>query len=189
MSQRSQLSIAGLLSRSLLTRWKANKDGTTAIEFALVAVPFLMLLYGIIGVGLFFFTTFTIENAVEQASRFIRTGQAQQAGWSPQDFKNKVCEFVPSHIDCVGKVRVNVKSYASSASITPASLPQCLNGGGLNNSNDYVPGTANVIVLVWACYEWDFAQKIPYFNLGDMGNGSRLIQATTTFRTEPYSGS
>jgi hypothetical protein len=41
-------------------------------------------------------------------------------------------------------------------------------------------------VLIWVCYEWSLASKIPYLNLGNMGNGSRLIQAATTFRTEPF---
>jgi hypothetical protein len=42
-----------------------------------------------------------------------------------------------------------------------------------------------MVVLVWACYEWDMA-KFPWVNFGDMANGSMLVQATTTFRTEPY---
>jgi hypothetical protein len=69
----------------------------------------------------------------------------------------------------------------------PDSLPQCLDAGGnLSAASNYAPGGSNVIVLVWVCYEWKLAGKIPLLRLGNMGNGSRLIQATTTFRTEPY---
>lgn len=175
-------------SPAVLKRLRTDERGVTAVEFAMVAGPFLMMLFGIIAVGLYFFTTFSLENAVEQAARVIRTGQAQQAGMTDVQFKAKVCEYVPGHIDCQGKVFVNVKSFPSSESITPGSLPTCLDGSGnLKTSSDYVPGTANVVVLVWVCYEWDMA-KFPWINLGDMGNGSRLIQATTTFRTEPYTG-
>jgi Flp pilus assembly protein TadG len=46
--------------------WRSDTAGVTAVEFAMVAVPFLMLLFGIITVGLFFFTTFSLENAVER---------------------------------------------------------------------------------------------------------------------------
>ena len=160
----------------------------TIIEFAMVVGPFLMFLFGIIAVGLFFFTTFTLENAVEQAARVIRTGQAQQADLTGAQFKEKVCENVPSSIDCQGKVFVNVKSFANSGDITAADIPQCLDScGNMKNSADYVPGGASVVVLVWACYEWEMA-KFPFVDLGNMANGSRLIQATTTFRTEPYAG-
>ncbi len=175
-----------LKSPSLLRRLRSDTEGATAVEFAMVIGPFLALLFGIIAVGLFFFTTFSLENAVDQASRVIRTGQAQQAGMTAQQFKEKVCEFVPGHIDCNGKIQVNVKSFANSADIQPNDMPKCLNNDGtMKNSADYIPGGSSVVVLVWLCYEWDMA-KFPFINLGDMANGSRLIQATTTFRTEPY---
>lgn len=170
----------------VFARWKSDAQGATAIEFAMVAGPFLMLLFGIIAVGLYFFTTFTLENAVEQAARLLRTGQAQQAGYSAAQFKTKVCEFVPGFVDCHGKLRVNVLSFPDTTNITPASLPTCLSAGGLTNATQFDMGGASEVVLVWACYEWELAGKIPFLHLGDMSNGSRLIQATTVFRTEPF---
>lgn len=172
--------------RPLLARWRTDTRGVTAIEFAMVATPFLMMLFGIIGVGLYFFTTFTLENAVEQASRLLRTGQAQQAGYTEAQFKTKVCEYVPSHVDCAGKVTVNVLSFPDT-NITPDSLPNCLTStNGLSGATAYDPGGASEVVLVWVCYEWELASKIPFLKLGNMANGSRLIQATTVFRSEPY---
>lgn len=167
-------------------RLKADTKGATAVEFAIVGAPFLMLLFGIIAVGLYFFTVFSLEYAVDQASRVIRTGQAQQSGLTAAQFRQKVCDYLPKHMECSTKVFVNVKSFPNSSDITTASLPKCLNSNGtIKQSGDYVPGDINVVVLVWACYEWTMA-KFPWINLGDMANGSRLIQATTTFRTEPY---
>lgn len=173
--------------RNLLRRWRADDKGVTALEFGMVAAPFFMLLFGIIGIGLYFFTTFTLENAVEQASRLLRTGQAQQANMTAAQFKTKVCELVPGHIDCLGKLKVNVKSFEDSDDITPESLPKCLDGTGqLSAATEFTPGGASKVVLVWVCFEWEFAKSLPFLNFSDMSNGSRLIQATTTFRTEPY---
>jgi Flp pilus assembly protein TadG len=172
---------------SLFARWRADIQGATAIEFGLVALPFVMMLFGIIAVGLFFFTTFTLENAVEQASRVLRTGQAQQASLTEAQFKAKVCEYVPSHIDCAGKVKVNVLSFADTTNITADELPSCLTGtNNLSGATQYNPGNASEVVLVWACYEWDLASKLPFLNLGNMASGARLIQATSVFRTEPF---
>ncbi len=171
----------------VMRRWRSDNKGVTAIEFGIVATPFFMLLFGIIGIGLYFFTTFTIENAVEQASRLLRTGQAQQAAMTDAQFKTKICELVPGHIDCAGKLKVNVKSFDDSDDITPAALPRCLDGGGnLSSATQYTPGGASKVVLVWVCFEWEFAKSIPFLNFSDMSSGGRLIQATTTFRTEPY---
>ncbi len=172
---------------SVFLRWRRDASGTTAIEFAMLALPFLMLLFGIIGVALYFFTVFSMESAVEQASRLLRTGQAQQAAYTATQFKNKVCEFVPSFVDCLGKVKVNVLSFPNTNNITPASLPSCLSAGKqLSNATSFTPGNASEVVLVWVCYEWELASKIPFLHLGDMANGSSLIQATSVFRTEPF---
>ena len=180
--------------RAIWQELRRDEKGATALEFALVAVPFLSLLYGIIGVGLFFFTTFSLENAIEQAARTLRTGQAQSAAAAGNQtqsqaadaFKAAVCSYVPSFVDCAGKLRVNVLNFPSSAAITPASIPQCLTGGSLSATSSFSPGEASVVVLVWLCYEWEMTKIIPFLDLSNMGNGSRLIQASTTFRTEPY---
>lgn len=170
-----------------LKRWRADESGATAVEFGMVITPFMFLLFGIIAIGLYFFTVFTLENAVEQASRQIRTGAAQQSGLTADQFKTALCSYLPGNMACDGSLQVNVKNYPNSASITAASLPTCLDSGGnLSATSSYTPGGANVIVLVWVCYEWTLAGKIPLLRLGDMANGSALIQATTTFRTEPY---
>ncbi|MGI9382041.1 MAG: TadE/TadG family type IV pilus assembly protein, partial [Methyloligellaceae bacterium] len=60
----------------------------------MVAAPFFALLFALIEIGLVFFGSFTLENAVEQASRMIRTGQAQQQGFSEDRFKQEVCDNV-----------------------------------------------------------------------------------------------
>jgi Flp pilus assembly protein TadG len=160
--------------------------GFTAVEFALVAPWFLMLLFGIMAVGLFFFTTFALENAVDQAARLIRTGQAQESGMTADQFKTKVCENAPGYVDCAGKMRVNVVSGVDPSTLAP---PSCTDSGGAlvpAASTTFTPGGSGNYVLVTVCYEMELASKIPFLHLGEMGNGSALIQAATTFKTEPY---
>ena len=43
------------------------------------------------------------------------------------------------------------------------------------------------MVLVTTCYKWDFAAKVPYFKVGNMGDGAMMMQTATAFRTEPFS--
>ena len=169
-------------------RFYHDQRGFTAVEFAMVAMPFLMLLFGTIGVGLFFFTTFSLENAVEKAARQIRTGQAQTSGKTTSQFKQDICDLSPSFVDCTGNLRVNVVSSASFSGAASA-MGSCTDSGGSlipDPTDGPVPGGAGEVVLVTVCYEWEMAKAIPFLELGDMGSGSRLIRASTTFRTEPY---
>lgn len=163
-----------------------DERGFTAVEFAMVAMPFLMLLFGTIAVGLYFFTTFTLENAVEKAARQIRTGQAQMAGKTTSEFKADVCSYAPGYVDCDNNLRVNVTSFSDFGSVT---TPPCVNSAGdliPEPTSAAVPGAASEVVLVTVCYEWELAGALPFLKLGDMDNGSSMIRASTTFKTEPY---
>jgi len=167
----------------ILARFWRNGDGVTAIEFGIVCIPFFMLLFGCIGIGIYFFTTFAIENAVEVTGREIRTGQVQSAGMSQSQFKAALCNNLPGYIDCSGRLRVNVQSFNNFAAIAPA---QCLDGGSLitDGNSSYAAGASGTVTLVRVCYEWDFARMIPFLTWGNMANDSVLIQASAIFQNE-----
>lgn len=181
--------------RRQLRHLQADQSGVTAIEFAIVAMPFLLLLFGTISVSLFYFTNFSMENAVWQAARSIRTGQFQQGAGaysgitSDEDrkkaFKQALCAKAPSYIDC-NKVVVLVQSNSGGfGSITE---PVCATDGTIIDQSkaEFNPGGASSVVLVTACYPWDFGGKLPFLALANMKDGSLLIQASVAFRTEPY---
>jgi Flp pilus assembly protein TadG len=170
-------------------RWQRDDRGATAIEFAMVAMPFFMFCFGILGVGLHYFSMNSLEHAVEATARKIRTGQAQNSGMTAGEFKALVCSEASGAIDC-SKLRVHVQS-GDDWSISPKS---CLGSdkklaATAGSSSDKISdssGEAAKVVLVTACYEWDLATVIPFIELGDMEGGASLIQAATTFRTEHY---
>jgi hypothetical protein len=55
-------------------RADANK-GSAAVEFAMVAPVFFLLLMGTTEVGIMFFAQSSLQNAVNDAARLVRTGQ------------------------------------------------------------------------------------------------------------------
>ena len=170
-------------------RLRRDDSGATAVEFAMVAMPFFMLCFGVLGVGLHYFATNSLEHAVEAAGRKIRTGQAQNSGMTSGEFKSLVCSEASGAIDC-SKLRVHVQS-GDDWSIMPK---DCLGSdnklaetsGSTSDKISDSSGEAGKVVLVTACYEWDLATAIPFIELGNMEGGASLLQAATTFRTEPY---
>jgi Flp pilus assembly protein TadG len=182
-------------SRALMWRWRRDESGFTAVEFALIAGPFLMLLFGIISICFYFFTNFTLENAVWQAARAIRTGQMQQGTGAykgtttnedkKKEFKKAVCAKAPIFLDCNSKAVVIVQSNANFASITE---PQCANNGNIISeaSASFNAGGTSAVVLATVCYPWAFGGKLPFFKFGNLADGSVLLQASAAFRTEPY---
>lgn len=184
-------------TKRLLKSASQDEQGATAIEFAAVIGPFLFLLFGIISVGFYYFVMFSLEHAVETASRVIRTGQAQTQSPNPMtvnEFKTLVCNQLPPFMNCAdanNKIRVNVQSF-SDYNGTPAS---CTDSEGKlipSSSQTYNTGGASAVVLVTICYEWELSRSlasIPYWispTSARMANGSTLVRASTTFTTEPY---
>lgn len=173
-----------------LRRLFRNQDGTAAIEFAMVGVPFLMFIFGLIGVAFYFFITNSVEKGMDQASRLVRTGQAQASNMTVKQFKDKICQGAGYWIKC-DKLQVFSTRYPDWASVTPAA---CVKADGTPTANatpdsDYIAqhvGSASEIVIVTGCYKWEMTKHIPYLKLGNMNDKSMMLQSATAFRSEPF---
>ena len=78
-------------------RWRAflaDRNGATAVEFALIGPAFIALLLAIIQTFLVFFAQQLLEQVVNQSSRAILTGQAQAASMTQAQFATAVCSNV-----------------------------------------------------------------------------------------------
>ncbi len=190
------MSIAAKLRRA--ARIGRNTDGFTAVEFALVIGPFLALLFAIMEVALVYFATFSLENATEQASRLIRTGQAQ--GFSASDFKNAVCDRVPVFMSCDDDMVVDVRTFPNLAAAA-AGAPDAVDDDKnlIDGFEQYNTGGGGSIVLVNVYYHWKLFNALPdlgllltggkhSLGLGNLADGSRLITAATVFKNEPFDG-
>ncbi len=172
--------------RRLAGSFLRRRDGGSAIEFALIATPFFLLVFGIIEVALIFWAGYELENATMATARLVRTGQAQNAGWSSSQLAAQLCSNVVILANCTTNVRLNVQSFSTFGSIT---TPYPLNqNGGLSNSFAYSPGSAGSIVLVTAYYEWTLTNPLTRGTLANLSDGNYLLQASAAFRNEPYSG-
>src|SRR5437016_8109004 len=80
-----------LRAPAAIRRLGRREDGAAAVEFALVAVPFLALLFAIIETALVFFAGQYLETLVADSSRLIMTGQVQSQGTTQSQFLNQLC--------------------------------------------------------------------------------------------------
>lgn len=175
--------IKRLASRAL-RRFARKNDGAAAVEFAMVAAPFLALVFAILETALVFFAGQVLETAAADSARLILTGQVQKGGLSESQFKQEVCNRIYGLFDCTGGIIVDVRTYNSFSAAT-MSKPIDANGN-VTFTPAYQPGSAGDIVVVRLLYEWPVYVKLLGLNLADLSNGKRLIMATAAFRNEPY---
>src|SRR5215469_16222461 len=131
-----------------------SESGATAVEFALVAAPFMAVLMALFQTALVFFASRVLDETTEQASRYIMTGQAQSSGMSQSGFKTWVCGQTFALFNC-NNFMINVQAYSSfsAASTTTPTLTYDANGN-VNNSFGYNTGNAGDIVVVQVMYQW-----------------------------------
>jgi TadE-like protein len=177
-------------SAHIFRQFTSRTEGATAIEFGIVAIPFLMMIFGIISIGVYFLTTYALENSADRVARLIRTGEVVTSKITVDGFKQKVCDNAFGIVKCNAVLAVHVQTFTSFGGVAPIN---CLDGGGsLKPSTgsggqliSAFAGAPNQIVLVTLCYESKIAGLIPFLDLGKMNNGSGLLQTSVTFRTEP----
>jgi Flp pilus assembly protein TadG len=161
------------------------RDGAAAVEFGLVAAPFLALVFAIIETSIVFFAGQALETAVADSARLIMTGQAQSQSFDATAFKNAVCTKIYGLFDCQNGVYVDVRTFSSFANVTMPS-PVDANGNFQNNFS-YQPGGPGDIVVVRLFYQYPVYVSLLGFNLSNVNGGKRLLAATAAFRNEPYS--
>ena len=173
--------------RSRCVALMADSRGATAVEFALVASPFLALIIALIQTFLVFFAQASLEAVVQQSSRLVLTGQVQSLQMKKDDFKKAVCKQVVILFSCDGlMVDVQVANAWSSANTSLPTLTFDAQGK-VTNVWQFNPGDAGDIVVVRVMYQWPVFLGPLGFNLSNLPGGNRLIMAAAAFQNEPSS--
>src|SRR5262245_16365502 len=97
----------------LCRRLRRDRRGAGMGEFALLALPFFSLVFGIFEGGLVTWGGLELDNATSDAARLVRTGQAQAGKYDAARLKQEVCARVSLLFDCTTKLRLDVRTFAN----------------------------------------------------------------------------
>lgn len=173
------------------------EDGATAVEFSLIALPFLSLLAVILQTSLMVWASRNLDDALQRAGRTIYTGQFQKANTGQSDtatllanMKTAICgasaSRVPTVFDC-STLKLNVVLSTSFANGTvPTPLDPKTGDWTKGFGTNYACAQPGAIVVFTAAAKYRVAFSFLYAGLPGFGDGARLLQSTAVFRTEPY---
>lgn len=184
--------------KRLARRLRANSTkGSAALEFAMVAPVFFLLLMATVETGIIFFAQSSLQNAVNDTARLIKTGQTNcfttdvngncQVMTQAQ-FRTQVCSEVSTLLqDCNGSsLQFDVDVYTAGFSAASNSSPLDVNNN-LPNLTAFNLGSACEVVMVRAFYKWPVFTPMLYFFLDNMAGNYHLLSTAAAFRNEPYS--
>lgn len=184
--------------RRIYARFRKSQDGTAAIEFALLAFPFFLLIFATIEAFIAFAGEQVLANAVDTMARQVRTGQIKDL--DAEQFRTKFCAEISLMITCAEnedpedkKLYLDVREFATFADI-PNYIPKVDNA--LYSELDptdfgYSPGGPTSVNIVRAYYRWEVMTDLvrPFItNIRKEGEMPRdyLMVATAAFRNENY---
>lgn len=171
------------IRRGFFARLLKAREGSAAVEFGMVALPFCLMMFAILELGLVFVTDSVLENAAIETGRLIRTGQASAQSMTAAQFKTSLCGRMSIFAsDCATRASVDVRVIPQFATVPPDPMASgTFNAGSLTYSNG-VPGDL-VLVRVW--YKQPLLTTFLAQGLSRLGDGTAMLTATTAFRNEP----
>ncbi|HEY1752906.1 MAG TPA: TadE/TadG family type IV pilus assembly protein [Caulobacteraceae bacterium] len=172
---------------SFLRRFLRARRGATAVEFALVGLPFFALLFSILELGMMFMTQTTIEASAISNARLIRTGQLQAGGAnSAAGFKTLVCNGMSwiSTADCMAHLSVDVQTFSDFSSLKVS--PPIRNGALDQSQMTFNAGASCDIVLVQVFYPYSLITPLLEPGLPNLNDHQRLLTTAVAFRNENW---
>lgn len=172
-------------SEGLSKAIRPSRQGASAVEFAMVALPFFFMMFAIMEIGLIFVTNAVLENAVQDSGRLVRTGQADTAGMTPAQFKTELCSRMSIFSgDCPGRAFVDVREIPQ---FRAPGTTDPMAGGTFDESNlDFQPGDPGSLMLVRVWYRQPLITPFLSQSLSRLNDNNAMLTITTAFRNEPY---
>lgn len=174
-----------------IRRFRDEESGVTAVEFAILALPFFVLLFGIIECSIIFFAGQMLESSVDDVARRIRTGQLDNS-LTASDFKTEMCDSAAMLFDC-NKIHVDLQVAATFKDLQDPPLPDPETNTTDFSNYKFTAPCPEQIAMVTASYEWPIFTFFVSDHIYPVSAGSKnsafkkvLLNAIAVFRTEPY---
>ena len=167
--------------RSAVFSFTRDRNGVAAVEFALLLLPFLMLVFAITETALVFVAETSLEQGVEDVARRIRTGQIRSASMDAEQFRSEFCKDVNFILDC-SRLKIDVRPYGQFGDIVyyPSENP-----GGHPDYSQFVfdTGASKSIVAMRAFYPWPLHLDVIRKAMGD-SDGNFILSSIAAFIVE-----
>jgi Flp pilus assembly protein TadG len=170
----------------------SDKRGSTAMEFAMLAIPFALLVFAILESCISFAGQEVMANVTDDVARQLRTGQLQQNNTTDASIKQLICNRLQIMVaqNCPGLV-VDLRQYSTFADAATAGF-KIVNGDivltqGTNSMSFTVaPGPSESINMLRVFYKWPVMTDFLAKSMANLNDGKTLHFASVTWQNEPF---
>ncbi len=179
-----------------LRKLRRDETGATAIEFSILALPFMVLIFGILELAIVFFTTTSLNHSLVTSTRSLRVGSQSAICGDIDELKQDVCNTLNTS-NCFNNLNLTVTRVGSNqfnGAVLDLFQTSNIDVDEDNETID-VPGgdvldsgiLGDEILLVKAIYQHDLILPGTLTRLSNFGlNNKRILSVTQAIRTEPF---
>lgn len=169
-----------------LRRFTRDRKGSVAIEFAVLALPFSLLVFAILESSISFAGQQLMMNITDDVARKFRTGQIKQ-GIKKEELRDIICSELEIVVasGCPG-LAIDLRTYDTFAAAAAARV-QFTDDNDIDvRGFDVKPGPSMSINQLRVFYRWpvmtDFLRK----TMSNLKDGKTLHFASVTWQNEPF---
>ncbi|MDX8440389.1 pilus assembly protein [Mesorhizobium sp. VK3E] len=170
----------------------SDRRGSTAMEFAMLAIPFALLVFAILESCISFAGQEVMANITDDVARQLRTGQLQKSNVTEASIKRLICGRLEIMVakDCPGLL-VDLREYPSFADAATAGFKIVdgdivLTQGTGSTTPTVSPGLAESINMLRVFYKWPVMTDFLAKSMANLKDGKTLHFASVTWRNEPF---
>ncbi len=169
-----------------LRLYRRQEDGATAIEFGILAFPYILLIVGIIEISLMFAAQSVLDHAVSNAARLVRTGQLQDLPQATQiaGFEDAVCDYAGFLMDC-DEIQYYVDDLTDFAEAATIAEPEFDEDGNMIITGFSLGGSSDV-VFMRVVYRYPVMTPLLSQFIANTEDDRRILMSTNVLKTEPY---
>ena len=174
--------------RGLLRHFIKNRDGATVVEFALLALPFSMLVFAILESCISFAAEEYMQNVTDDFAREFRTGILRMDTYSQSQFRDAFCDELEVFVGagCPG-LSIDLRHFDTFAEA--AALRTTVNSAGeikLSGGFRYEPGPSQSKNVLRVFYAWPVLANVLRKQMSTLKDNKTLHFATATWQNEPF---
>ncbi len=180
--------------KGLFGRFARERDGTTAIEFAALAIPFSLLVFAVLECCISFAAQEVMTNATDSVARQLRTGQIKAADTSATQIKNLICAKLEIMVakGCPG-LEVDLRTKSSFEELAKAKfaiqdkkIVLLTDGKAETGGYQFQPGLSTQKSMLRVFYKWPVMTDFMAKSMANLENGATLHFASATWQNEPF---
>lgn len=173
-----------LLRRSVRRSFARDREGAVAVEFGFVILPFCLMVFAILEIGIYFVVDTVLDDAAIETGRLVRTGQASAQGMTGAQFKDRLCTRMAMIApECDSRLTVEVRVIPQFSDIPADPLADGVFSP--DEADNYTNGEPGDLILVRTWYRQPLATAFLAQGLSRLNDGTIIMTTTTAFRNEP----